>query len=222
MCTFINPLDLCILICQPVDFLQNREKKAHTAVRPIQPEASFISIHHILSLLAAQKTTSVLHWPDFTTCTLTMAPTSLPADKEYGEIFLDACESGNISQIHDAIASGRLTPYYRNEGLVLSVARGIQPGYVEVVAALLAAGASIMPWVRNAVHGEDMQQDPAVIRLLLDHGLDPNATQSADFEPPDSMTQTGGEPLLRYVGVKISPPSGISVGKYSMSKADTY
>ncbi|KAG4429191.1 hypothetical protein IFR05_015325 [Cadophora sp. M221] len=128
-----------------------------------------------------------------------MAPTSLPADKEYGEIFLDACKSGNLSQIYDAIASGRLTPYYRNEGLVLSVARGIQPGYVEVVAALLAAGASITPWVRNALHGEDMQQDPAVIRLLLDHGLDPNATQSADFEPSDSTTQTGGEPLLNFI-----------------------
>lgn len=94
-----------------------------------------------------------------------MAPTSLPADKEYGESFLDAYESGDLSQVHDAITSGRLTPYYRNEGLVLSVARGIQPGYVEVVAALLAGGASITPWVRNAVHGEDFEQDPAVIRL---------------------------------------------------------
>ncbi|KAH7413250.1 hypothetical protein BKA64DRAFT_637924 [Cadophora sp. MPI-SDFR-AT-0126] len=75
-----------------------------------------------------------------------MAPTSLPADKEYGESFLDAYESGDLSQVHDAITSGRLTPYYRNEGLVLSVARGIQPGYVEVVAALLAGGASITPW----------------------------------------------------------------------------
>ena len=73
------------------------------------------------------------------------------------------------------------------------------PGYVEVVAALLAAGARITPWVRTAVHGEDFEQDPAVIRLLLDNGLDPNATQIADFEPPDSMTQTGGEPLIRYV-----------------------
>ncbi|XMA17497.1 hypothetical protein WAI453_010288 [Rhynchosporium graminicola] len=128
-----------------------------------------------------------------------MAPTCLPADKEYGEAFIDACESGDLSQIHDAIASGRLIPYFRNEGLILSVAKGIQPGYVEVVAALLTSGASITPWVRNAVHGEDMQQDLAVIRLLLDHGLDPNATQSADFERPDCTTQTGGEPLLIYI-----------------------
>ncbi|CZT43391.1 uncharacterized protein RSE6_03423 [Rhynchosporium secalis] len=128
-----------------------------------------------------------------------MAPTCLPADKEYGEAFIDACESGDLSQIHDAIASGRLIPYYRNEGLILSVAKGIQPGYVEVVAALLTSGASITPWVRNAVHGEDMQQDPAVISLLLDHGSDPNATQSADFERPDSTTPTGGELLLIYI-----------------------
>ncbi|CZT07653.1 uncharacterized protein RAG0_13027 [Rhynchosporium agropyri] len=128
-----------------------------------------------------------------------MAPTFLPADKEYGEAFIDACESGDLSQIHDAIASGWLIPYYRNEGLILSVDKGIQPGYVEVVAALLTSGASITPWVRNAGHGEDMQQDPAVISLLLDHGSDPNATQSADFERPDSTTPTGGELLLIYI-----------------------
>ena len=126
-----------------------------------------------------------------------MAP-PIPRE-EYGETFLDACESGDLPRIHDAIASGRLSQYYLNEGLVLSVARGIMPGYVEVVAALLAAGARITPWVRTAVHGEDFEQDPAVIRLLLDNGLDPNATQIADFEPPDSTTQTGGEPLIRYV-----------------------
>ena len=44
-----------------------------------------------------------------------------------------------------------------------------------------------------------MEQDPAVIRLLFQYGLDPNATQSADFEPADSQVQTGGEPLLKYV-----------------------
>lgn len=129
--------------------------------------------------------------------------TSTSADKKYGNAFLDACESGNLSQIHEAIASGQLTPYFRNEGLFLAVAHGIRPGYKDVVAALLAAGASITPWVRNALHGDSMEQDPTVIRLLLDHGLDPNATQSADFESADSLTQTGGEPLLRYVGVKI-------------------
>lgn len=29
--------------------------------------------------------------------------------------------------------------------------------------------------------------------------MDPNATQSADFERSDSTTQTGGEPLLRFI-----------------------
>ncbi|KAH6710734.1 ankyrin repeat-containing domain protein [Leptodontidium sp. MPI-SDFR-AT-0119] len=125
--------------------------------------------------------------------------TSTSADKKYGNAFLDACESGNLSQIHEAIASGQLTPYFRNEGLFLAVAHGIRPGYKDVVAALLAAGASITPWVRNALHGDSMEQDPTVIRLLLDHGLDPNATQSADFESADSLTQTGGEPLLSFI-----------------------
>ncbi|KAG4434663.1 hypothetical protein IFR05_009868 [Cadophora sp. M221] len=125
--------------------------------------------------------------------------TSTSADAEYGNAFLDACESGNLSQIHEAIASGQLTPHFRNEGLVLAVAHGIRPGYKDVVAALLAAGAPIRPWVRNALHGDTMEQDPAVIRLLFEHGLDPNATQSVDFEPADSTTQTGGEPLLHFM-----------------------
>lgn len=113
--------------------------------------------------------------------------------------FLDACESGDISQVQENIASGLLSPYFRDEGLRLAVAQGIHPGYLDIAAALLTAGAHITPRVRDALHGHDIQQDPAVIRLLFEYGLDPNATQSADFEPADSQIQTGGEPVLKYV-----------------------
>ena len=51
--------------------------------------------------------------------------------------FLDACESGDISQVREIIASGLLSPYSRNEGLTLAVAQGIHPGYIDIVAALL-------------------------------------------------------------------------------------
>ena len=113
--------------------------------------------------------------------------------------FLDACESGDILQVWGIIARGLLSPYSRNEGLRLAVAQGIHPDYIDIVAALQAAGATITHRLRDALHGDDMEQDPAVIRLLFQYGLDPNATQSADFEPADSQVQTGGEPLLKYV-----------------------
>ena len=124
---------------------------------------------------------------------------STPTGTECGVAFLDACETGDISQAQDIIASGLLSPYFRDEGLRLAVAQGIHPGYLDIAAALLVAGAPITPHVRDALHGHDMEQDPAVIRLLFEYGLDPNATQSADFEPADSQIQTGGEPLLKYV-----------------------
>ena len=124
---------------------------------------------------------------------------STSSNKECGMAFLDACESGDILQVWGIIARGLLSPYSRNEGLRLAVAQGIHPDYIDIVAALQAAGATITHRLRDALHGDDMEQDPAVIRLLFQYGLDPNATQSADFEPADSQVQTGGEPLLKYV-----------------------
>ncbi|PVH69651.1 hypothetical protein DL98DRAFT_598461 [Cadophora sp. DSE1049] len=91
--------------------------------------------------------------------------TSTSAEEAFGMAFLDAFEAGQL-------------------GLVRATGKGIKPGYVDVIIALLAAGACITPWSLNALHGEDLKQDPAVIRLYFDHGLDPNATQ------------TGGEPIL--------------------------
>ncbi|KAL2069028.1 hypothetical protein VTL71DRAFT_15366 [Oculimacula yallundae] len=104
----------------------------------------------------------------------------IPVDT-YGKTFLNAIQSGNLQYVHEAINSGYLTTYYINEGLVLAVDNGIERGYVDIVTALLAAGALISPSVRNALPGEDMKQDPAVIRVLFD------------------LKQTVGEPLLKYL-----------------------
>ncbi|KAG4427425.1 hypothetical protein IFR05_017093 [Cadophora sp. M221] len=82
---------------------------------------------------------------------------------------------------------------------MLSTGLGIKPGYVDVVAALFAAGAKITPWARNALHGEDLKQDPALIRLFFENGLDPNATQSTDREINPDAKESRGEPLLRFM-----------------------
>ncbi|KAK0103179.1 hypothetical protein ONS95_014976 [Cadophora gregata] len=128
-----------------------------------------------------------------------MTSTSADKDKNFCHTFWDACEAGNSSQVQEALASDQLTPKIRNEGFVAAVLAGINPGVVDVISALLAAGEPITPRVRDAVHGENFEQSPAVLRLLFDNGLDPNASQSRDFEPADSLVQTGGEPLLNFI-----------------------
>ncbi|KAL5318226.1 hypothetical protein ACEPPN_013285 [Leptodophora sp. 'Broadleaf-Isolate-01'] len=99
--------------------------------------------------------------------------------------------------MHESIASGRLSTKDRDEGLMLTTGYGARPGYVDVVAALFAAGAQITPWARNALHGEDLEQDPAMIRLFFENGLGPNATQSTDRDRDPNAREGRGEPLLR-------------------------
>ncbi|KAH7360795.1 hypothetical protein BKA65DRAFT_192607 [Rhexocercosporidium sp. MPI-PUGE-AT-0058] len=107
-------------------------------------------------------------------------------EKAFGEAFLDACWASEKAQIHEAIISGRLTQEHLNEALVPATGNGFEPEYVDIVLALFAAGAYITQDAIDALHGENMQQDPAVVRLFFDHGLDPNATV------------TGGEPVFRF------------------------
>ncbi|KAK0105562.1 hypothetical protein ONS95_004095 [Cadophora gregata] len=105
-------------------------------------------------------------------------------EKAFGEAFLDAFWTGKMAQIHQGITSGRLTQEHLNEALVPATGNGFEQGYADIVSALFAAGACITQDAIDALHGENMQQDPAVIRLFFNHGLDPNATI------------TGGEPVL--------------------------
>ena len=127
---------------------------------------------------------------------------STAVDEKFGMGFLSACETERITQINEAIASGRQGRSFLDEGLVRATGKGIKPGYKDIIIALLAAGACITPWSLNALHGEDLEQDPAVVRLYFDHGLDPNATQ------------TGGEPILGYVYLitgSVGPPAKLSL-----------
>ncbi|KAH7346869.1 hypothetical protein BKA65DRAFT_595302 [Rhexocercosporidium sp. MPI-PUGE-AT-0058] len=112
---------------------------------------------------------------------------SIADEKAFGEAFLDACWTGEMAQIHEGITSGRLTQEYLNEALVPATGNGFELGYADIVSALFAAGACITQDAIDALHGENMQQDPAVIRLFFNHGLDPNATI------------TGGEPVLGFI-----------------------
>lgn len=95
--------------------------------------------------------------------------------------FHAACFLGDMPKIHEAIATA-LTVEELNAGLK-SATRGC---HIDAVAALFNAGAHISAESTGALRGEYGNQDPRVVRLFLDKGLDPNATNSK------------GEPILPY------------------------
>lgn len=59
--------------------------------------------------------------------------------------------------------------------------------HANIVAAFFDSGVRVSASAINALPGDgEVEQDPNVVRLFLDHGLDPNAAQS------------NGEPILSY------------------------
>lgn len=103
--------------------------------------------------------------------------------KAFHREFHHACFVGDMLKIHEAIATGRLTV----EDLDAGLKQATLMSHADAVATLFDAGARVSAGATGCVHGKDFHQDPRIVRLFLDNGLDPNARISS------------GEPLLPYV-----------------------
>jgi ankyrin repeat protein len=107
---------------------------------------------------------------------------SLSPEAYFSKAFVHACHTGELSRVQVFLASGRVTAEDLDQGLGAAT----RQAHVEIVATLFDAGASVSDWAMGALQGRS-KQDLPVIRLFLDHGLDPNAIQS------------NGELILRYM-----------------------
>jgi len=85
-----------------------------------------------------------------------------------------------MPKLHEAIATGRLT----DEDLDAGLKHATLGSHADAVAILFDAGARVSEGTTGCLHGEDFHQDPRIVRLFLDNGLDPNARTSS------------GEPIL--------------------------
>ena len=97
--------------------------------------------------------------------------------------FHAACSDGDMPKIHEAIATGRLTV----EDLDAGLRHATLMSHADAVATLFDAGARVSAEATGSLHGINFHQDPRIVRLFLDNGLDPNARNSK------------GEPILPYV-----------------------
>ncbi|KAJ5293541.1 beta-lactamase-like protein [Penicillium atrosanguineum] len=107
---------------------------------------------------------------------------SLSPETDFSNAFVYACHTGELSRVQELLASGRVTAEDLDRGLGAAT----RQAQAEIVATLFDAGASVSDWAMGALHGMS-KQDLPVIRLFLDHGLDPNAMHS------------NGELILRYI-----------------------
>ncbi|CZS90865.1 uncharacterized protein RCO7_06687 [Rhynchosporium graminicola] len=99
---------------------------------------------------------------------------------------LDTSWAGEQTLINEGITGGRLSQAQLNEALVPATSKGFKLGFVDILSVLFSAEACVKQDAIDASGWQDMKQDNAVVRLFLDHGLDPNATI------------THGEPVLRF------------------------
>ena len=105
------------------------------------------------------------------------------------EVFIDYCFNGDLQGVERTIASQNLTPEDLEEGL----AAATEQSHPDVVSILFNVGATITETALYSLPGNDLGQDPLVIRHYLDHGLDPNALID------------GSEPLLWYASYSTLP-----------------
>ncbi|KAL4907228.1 ankyrin repeat-containing domain protein [Aspergillus multicolor] len=114
--------------------------------------------------------------------------------------FHDACHFGDLPATKEAIASGRLTVEDLDKGLKLATSMR----HVDIVTALFDAGACVTPDTTGSLPGKDLHQDPRIVRLFLDHSMDPNATHStlimkprrSALPTPTPVRHLDGEPNL--------------------------
>ncbi|PYI20824.1 hypothetical protein BO99DRAFT_441957 [Aspergillus violaceofuscus CBS 115571] len=100
--------------------------------------------------------------------------------------FERACTKGDLQEVQRALASGQLSADQLDTGLQLATLHA----HPHIVAALFDAGVPMTPGAVGSLCGKDGgQQDPRVIRLFFDRGLNPR-----------KCTTSRGEPLLRFFG----------------------
>lgn len=104
----------------------------------------------------------------------------MASDEAFADAFLHACNAGELLNVKEAIASGRLTVESLDEGLAIAT----EGAHADVAAALFDAGARVTVDTADFL---PLQQCVGILRQFLEHGLDPNARLS------------NGEPLLGYV-----------------------
>ncbi|RDW70541.1 ankyrin repeat domain-containing protein [Aspergillus mulundensis] len=126
----------------------------------------------------------------------TFDSTPVVPEDPFFEAFRDACESGDMPAVQEAIASGRLTVEELDKGLKLATLMR----YLEIVTALFNTGARVTPETTLHVPGAKGQQDPRIVRLFLDRGMDPNATHSTLIMKPRRSTSSTPTPLRRSEG----------------------
>ncbi|KAJ6063666.1 hypothetical protein N7499_012346 [Penicillium canescens] len=117
-------------------------------------------------------------------------------DASFVEIFLDACYDGELSKVQEALATRRLSAANLDEGL----ANATGQTHTEIVVALFDAGARLSTSAIDYLPGANMMQGVGIVRLFLDHGLDPNATAS------------NGEPLLAFMADPVCAREILSRG----------
>ncbi|KAJ5423593.1 hypothetical protein N7491_008809 [Penicillium cf. griseofulvum] len=125
--------------------------------------------------------------------------------------FHHACSVGDMPKIHEAIATGRLNV----EDLDAGLKQATLMSHADAVATLFDAGARVSAGATGCLHGKDFHQDPRIVRLFLDNGLDPNARISSGepllpmiFNPSAAavLLSAGADPNLR--GPRGVPPLG--------------
>ncbi|KAL3479398.1 ankyrin repeat-containing domain protein [Aspergillus californicus] len=117
-------------------------------------------------------------------------------DDAFHRAFRDACQFGNLPAAKEAIATRCLPVEDLDKGLKLAT----RMGHVDIVTALFDAGARVTPDTTLSVPGKDGQQDPRIVRLFLDRGMDPNATHSTLIMRPRRSTSSTPSPLRPSAG----------------------
>ena len=124
------------------------------------------------------------------------------------QIFIDR---GAVLDLHEAAATGqleRLRELLTNENINTASPDGFQPlglacyfGHEEVARYLIEAGADVKLASENSmqvqpIHAATARRSPAIVRLLLDNGADPNARQQMGYTPLDAARQNGDEEII--------------------------
>jgi ankyrin repeat protein len=133
--------------------------------------------------------------------------------RDVAQVFV---ESGAMLDIYEACALGSLERVREivrdNPGAVNSFAPdGFFPlglaaffGHGEIVRLLLENGAQATPAARNAqrvtaLHGAVARGDGDIVKMLLEHGADPNARQESGFVPLHEAAANGKEAIARLL-----------------------